>query len=68
MVSSPWPDRIVISTLKKEGSDKVVITGFVVEVTSMEVVNGGAAAKIPVTIVLQKIQARWVITDYTQVW
>jgi hypothetical protein len=66
IVSSPWPDRIEITTLAKEGSDKYVITGFVVEVTSMEVVSGGAAAKIPVHIVVQKIQGRWTITEYAE--
>ena len=41
-------------------------TGFVVEVTSMEVVSGGAAAKIPVRIVVQKDQGRWLITEYAE--
>lgn len=65
-VSSPWPDRIEITTLTKEGSDRYVITGFVVEVSSVEVVNGGAAAKIPVRIVVQKVQGHWLITEYTE--
>lgn len=67
IVSSPWPDRIEITTLIKEGSDKYVITGFVVEVTSMEVVSGGTAAKISVRIVVQKVQERWLITEYAEV-
>ncbi len=66
IVSSPWPDRIEITTLSKEGSDNYEITGFVVEVTSMEVVNGGAAAEIPVRIVVQKGQGRWLITEYAE--
>src|SRR5574341_1551535 len=66
IVSSLWPDRIEITTLAKEGSDRCVITGFVVEVTSMEVVNGGAAAKIPVRVVVQKGQGRWLITEYAE--
>jgi len=65
-VSSPWPDRIEISTLAKEGSDKYVITGFVIEVTSMEVVNGGAAAKVPIRVVVQKDQGHWLITEYAE--
>jgi hypothetical protein len=43
-----------------------VINGFVVEVTSVEVVNGGAAAKIPVRIVVQRGQGRWLITEYAE--
>lgn len=66
IVSSPWPDRIEITALAKEGSNRYVVTGFVVEVTSMEVVNGGAAAKIPVRIVLQKDQDRWLIIEYAE--
>jgi hypothetical protein len=66
IVSSPWPDRIEVTTLIKEASGKYVITGFVVEVTSMEVVRGGAAAKIPVYVVLQKIQEHWLITEYIE--
>ena len=66
IVSSPWPDRIEITTLAKEGSDRYVITGFVVEVTSVEVVNGGAADRIPVHVVAQKDQGRWLITEYSE--
>src|SRR5512144_2402018 len=46
MVSSPWPDRIEITTLAREAANKYVVDGFVVEITSVEVVNGGAANKI----------------------
>jgi hypothetical protein len=64
IVSSPWPDQIEITTLLKEGSDRYVITGLVVEITSTEVVSGGAAARIPVLIVVQRGQGRWLITEY----
>ena len=66
IVSSPWPDRIEITALAKEGPDRYEITGFVVEVTSVEVVNGGAAAKIPVRVVVQKGQRGWRIIEYTE--
>jgi hypothetical protein len=66
IVSSPWPDRIEITTLIKEGSDRYVITGFVIEVTSVEMVNGGAAARIPARIVVQKGQGGWLITEYAE--
>ncbi len=65
-VSSPWPDRIDITTLTKEGSDRYVVTGFIIEVTSVEMANGGAAAKIPVHIVVQKGQGGWLITEYAE--
>lgn len=66
IVSSPWPDRIEITSLTKEEGEKYVINGYVVEITSVEVVNGGAAAKIPVHIVVQKEQGHWVITEYSE--
>lgn len=66
VVSSPWPDRIEVTTLTKEASDKYAITGSVVEITSVEMVKGGAAAKIPVRIVVQKIQGQWLITEYSE--
>lgn len=66
MVSSPWPDHIEVTALTKESPDRFEITGFIVEVTSVEVVNGGAAARIPVRIVVQKGQGRWFITEYAE--
>jgi len=66
IVSSPWPDRIEIITLSKEGTDRYELTGFVVEITSLEVVNGGAATKIPVRMVVQKVLGSWLITEYAE--
>jgi hypothetical protein len=66
MVSSPWPDRIEIATLTKESPDQYVVTGFVIEITSMEMVHGGAAARIPVHIVVQRDQKRWLISEYVE--
>ena len=66
IVSSPWPDRIEINTLSKENSDRYTITGFVIEITSTEVTSGEAAAKIPVRMVVQRGQERWLLTEYTE--
>jgi len=66
VVSSPWPDRIEITSIVREEADRYVVVGFVVEVTSMEVVSGGAAAKTPVRIVLEKREGRWLITEYAE--
>ena len=67
MVSSPWPDRIEITALSKEDSDRYEIAGFVVEVTSTEIASGEAAVKTPVRLVVQREQGHWLITDYTEV-
>jgi hypothetical protein len=66
LVSSPWPDRIEITSLSKQAANRYEITGFVVELTSTEVVSGGAAARIPVRIVVQRGQGRWLITEYAE--
>jgi hypothetical protein len=66
IVSSPWPDRIEITTLAWRSPDEYVITGYIVEVTSKEVVSGGAAARIPVRIVVQKSEGHWLITEYAE--
>ena len=66
MVSSPWPDRIEITTLAREAPGRYVIDGFVVELTSTEIVGGGAANEIPVHIVAEKDQAHWLITEYAE--
>jgi hypothetical protein len=63
LVSSPWPDRIEITAMQKEAADRYLITGFVVEVTSVEVVNGGAAARIPVRMVVERLAAGWRISE-----
>ncbi len=65
-VSSPWPDRIEITTLAKVAPDRYVITGNVIEITSVELVSGGAAATLPVRIVAQRSQGRWLIAEYTE--
>jgi len=65
-VSSPWPDHIEITTLSKEDSGSYELTGYVIEVTSMEVSNGGAAARIPVHMIVQKNQGRWYIAEYIE--
>lgn len=66
MVSSPWPDHIEITNLSKESSDRYGISGNVIEVTSVEVINGGAAAKIPVRVVVQKDQGNWYIIGFEE--
>jgi hypothetical protein len=65
LVSSPWPDRIEISALEKI-DDKYIVTGYVIEMTSTEIASGEAANQIPVQIVVEKVQGRWLVTEYTQ--
>ena len=66
MVSSPWPDRIEITGLSREAPDRYVVDGFVIEMTSMEIASGEAANKIPVQLVAEKVEGRWLITEYME--
>ena len=66
LVSSPWPDRIEITTLSQAEPDRYEMTGYVIEVTSTEAGNGGAAAKIPIRIVVQRELGSWLITEYAE--
>ncbi|HYF80040.1 MAG TPA: hypothetical protein VD973_23260 [Symbiobacteriaceae bacterium] len=64
LTSSPWPDRIDVRSVEHVRAGYRV-TGEVIEVTSVEKVKGGAAAKRPITLEVEKINDRWVITAVT---
>ena len=65
VTSSPWPDRIEIQSMEKTAENEMVVKGNIIEVTSVEVNSGGAAATIPVEITLQKDdQGKWWITGW----
>ena len=64
-VSSPWPDRIDILRMEMSDKNQYTVYGEVIEVTSVELAKGGAAAKRPVTIVVQKVNDRWLISGVT---
>ena len=58
-VSSPWPDRIEIGSLKPEGSKQYVVDGEIVEITSDQKV----VQKTPVRLVVEENSGAWLITD-----
>jgi hypothetical protein len=64
-VSSPWPDRIEITSLTQQGSDRYMVSGDVVEISSAEAAGSGEAARTPVQITVEKIAGHWMITGYT---
>jgi hypothetical protein len=64
MVSSPWPDRIEISSITQASDGTYVVAGEIVEITSSEMVSGGAAHTIPVRLTLQWGGDRWLITEF----
>ena len=75
MTSSPWPDRIEISSLTKISNGVFAVSGDIVEVTSVEAnptqqaagATPAAAIEIPVQITLEKDAAgSWKITAFQQ--
>ncbi len=65
-VSSPWPDRIEVTSVKQQEPGKYSVDGTIWMVTSVEMVKGGAFEKIPVHLTVQNIQGRWLITEYKE--
>jgi len=65
MLSSPWPDRIEISSVKKLAADAYEVKGEIIEITSVEKVSGGAAAKRGISLMVKKIDNRWLIDTVT---
>ncbi len=61
--SSPWPDGIEPQTVSQENGS-FVIRGDVLEITSEELVNGGAANRYPVVATLVEQDGRWVISAF----
>ncbi len=63
MVSSPWPDRIKILTINKTSEKAYEVKGEIIEITSTGKVNGGIAAKRPITLVVENVENHWLINN-----
>jgi hypothetical protein len=66
IASSPWPDHIDITMLAREAPGTYAATGFVVDMTSLEVAKGGEAGRYPVRILVQSGPIGWRITQFAQ--
>ncbi|MGI6605313.1 MAG: hypothetical protein ACOX2S_09905 [bacterium] len=64
-VSSPWPDRIDSIKVRRVSDDEYEASGEIIEITSVEKENGGAHAKLPIILVVKKIDGRWLIDAVT---
>lgn len=64
LTSSPWPERIEITAVNKGQGERYTVTGNIIEITSTEANTGGAANKMPVTMVVEKRQNRWLIASF----
>ncbi len=65
LTSSPWPDRIEVLEVEKLSEDQYEVRGNIIEVTSVEKLTGGAAAKYPVVLMVRRVDGRWLIDAVT---
>jgi len=64
-VSSPWPERIEIDAIQKLDSTSYMVKGKILEMTSVELTQGGNAGESSITLTLKKLNGRWLIDDIT---
>ncbi|OGF20637.1 hypothetical protein A2Y83_03745 [Candidatus Falkowbacteria bacterium RBG_13_39_14] len=64
VASSPWPTGIRIQDIKKIDGDKYKVLGKVIEVTSVEEIQGGAASEYNVEMIVEKRDGEWLIAEY----
>lgn len=62
LVSSPWPERIDITSIEKSGDEEYEVLGSIIEVTGAE---GGSevAAQRSITLTVVNVEGKWVIDD-----
>jgi len=63
LTSSPWPDRIEIKSIVPMEGNKYLVKGNIIEVTSVEVVNGGKAASRPIELTVENSTGKWLINE-----
>jgi hypothetical protein len=63
LTSSPWPGRIDVLSVEKIAEDEYLVKGNIVEFTSVEMEEGGIAAKREITLNIKKINDKWMIVD-----
>ncbi|MHC1679329.1 MAG: hypothetical protein AB9886_02255 [Candidatus Cryosericum sp.] len=62
-VSSPWPERIEITSVQMLDSGSYTVHGNQVVMTDDTVARGGDAGKTPITFTLKKVNGIWLIDD-----
>ena len=65
LTSSPWPDRIDIEEITKISDNQYLVKGKIIEITSVEEVQGGVADERNVEISVVKLNDKWLIDNAT---
>ena len=63
LTSSPWPGRIDILSVEKASENEYIVVGNIVEFTSVEMEEGGIAAKREITLNVKKTDNKLMIVD-----
>jgi hypothetical protein len=63
MLSSPWPERIEITEVERISDNEYSVKGKIIEVTSVELKSGGAAASRLVELTVRKMDNKWLIDN-----
>lgn len=66
LTSSPWPDHIEITDVKKITVDRYEVTGNVIEMTSVEAEKGGYADKYEINLIAERINKKWFIAEFNK--
>ena len=65
LTSSPWPDRIEIKEIKKPKDNFYQVKGEIIEITSNEKDKDEAESKRNISLILKKVNGKWLIDDVT---
>lgn len=65
LTSSPWPERIEISSLDKISESEYEVRGDIIEVTSTDQSSDETTSKIPILLKVVNDNGKWVIDDVT---
>lgn len=63
LTSSPWPGRIDVLSVEKIAENEYIVKGNIVEFTSVEMEEGGIAAKREITLNIKRIDDKFIIND-----
>lgn len=61
LTSSPWPERIDVTSVNKLSANLYEVNGVIIEMTSVEMTEGGVAATRSITVEVRKVEGRWLI-------
>ncbi|MDO8515736.1 MAG: hypothetical protein Q7S28_00610 [bacterium] len=64
--SNPWPEKIEILLVEPSDEGSYEVQGKVIEITSINEVNGGSANEYPVALKIRNQNGKWVITGFTK--